>query len=192
MNMRLFQFLRLDLVGATLYIGSWFGVGFLFSGALDAITKGFHVFGRVFGWIVLAAIAGYIAFQIWMWRKSRSLPPVPIVRPSDAAVAMSSDSAVIYDVRSHGYYDAKAMRIQGSHRLEPNAIHQGVEDLPSQKPIYLYCTCVRDATSSRIARTLLEKGVNCAVIEGGLRAWQKAGLPLEPVPTGEIVALPTF
>jgi len=58
--------------------------------------------------------------------------------------------------------------------------------------VYLYCTCVRDATSSRIARTLLEKGVSCSVIEGGLRAWKKAGLPLEPVPSGEVVLLPVF
>ena len=106
--------------------------------------------------------------------------------------ALSTESAVIYDVRSHGYYDSKAMRIQGSRRLEPNAIHQNEEELPADKPVYLYCTCIRDATSSRIARDLLEKGVQCAVIEGGLRAWKKAGLPMEPVPTAEVVLLPVF
>src|ERR1700730_17962664 len=34
MNMRLAPFLRLDLAGAALYIGSYFGVGFVFSDAL--------------------------------------------------------------------------------------------------------------------------------------------------------------
>jgi 3-mercaptopyruvate sulfurtransferase SseA len=34
--------------------------------------------------------------------------------------------------------------------------------------------------------------VECAVLAGGLRAWKKAGLPLEPVPLEEIVALPSF
>jgi len=38
MNMRLATFLRLDLAGAVLYAGSYFIVGFVFSGALDAVT----------------------------------------------------------------------------------------------------------------------------------------------------------
>ena len=58
--------------------------------------------------------------------------------------------------------------------------------------VFLYCTCVREATSARVAHVLKEKGVQVAVIEGGLRAWKKAGLPLEPVPPEEIVALPVF
>ena len=38
----------------------------------------------------------------------------------------------------------------------------------------------------------LEKGVRVAVIKGGLRAWKKAGLPLEPVPPEEMTKLPLF
>jgi len=192
MNMRLVHFLRLDIVGAILYIGAWFGVGILFSGAIEAITRSMNLFGRVTGWAIMAALAGYLGWQLWIWRKSHTLAPVPTVRPTEAAEALSTNIAVIYDVRSHGYYDPKAMRIQGSRRLEPNALQQDGPKFGDEKLILLYCTCVRDATSSRVARTLLEKGVHCAVIEGGLRAWQKEGLPMEPVPVGEIVALPTF
>jgi rhodanese-related sulfurtransferase len=43
-----------------------------------------------------------------------------------------------------------------------------------------------------VARELQKKGVDVAVIKGGLRAWKKAGLPLEPVPADEIAALPAF
>jgi hypothetical protein len=32
----------------------------------------------------------------------------------------------------------------------------------------------------------------CSVIRGGLNAWTKAGLPLEPIPLEEIGALPVF
>jgi membrane protein DedA with SNARE-associated domain/rhodanese-related sulfurtransferase len=192
MNMRIFQFLRLDVIGAALYIGAWFGVGFLFSDAIEAITRSMHLFGRVAGWAIMAALAGYLGWQLWVWRKSHTLAPVPTVQPSNAAEALSSNLAVIYDVRSHGYYDSKATRIRGSHRLEPNGLQQDGHDLTEEKLVLLYCTCVRDATSSRVARTLLEKGVHCAVIEGGLRAWQKAGLPVEAVPAGEIVTLPSF
>src|ERR1700726_4004760 len=46
MNMRLLQFLALDLAGAALYTGSYFAVGFLFSDALRAVTRGYQTVRR--------------------------------------------------------------------------------------------------------------------------------------------------
>ena len=77
MNMRFLQFIRLDLVGATLYIVGYFSVGFVFSGALEAITRGYQAFGRVLGWAVIALIVGYILWQCWRWTKERRLRTVP-------------------------------------------------------------------------------------------------------------------
>jgi len=56
----------------------------------------------------------------------------------------------------------------------------------------VYCTCVREATSVRVARELQNRGVQVAVIKGGLRAWKSAGLPIEAVPLEEMAALPAF
>jgi len=191
MNMRLVQFLGLDLIGASLYIGAYFSVGFLFSGALGAITKNYLAFGRGLTWLVILALACYLGYQIWMWRKARAVGTVPFVTPVEAARALS-EGALVYDVRSHGYYDRKAMRIQGSKRLEPNGINQVELEIPPGTPVYLYCTCLRDATSTRVGHHLLEKGLRVAVIQGGLRAWKKAGLPLEAVPIAEMADLPLF
>ncbi len=188
MNMRFSQFLRLDLAGASLYVGSYLTVGYVFSGVLGAITRGFRTFGHVMEWVLIAAVVGYLAFQVWTWRKARALRSVPFVRPSEALTG----GALIYDVRSHGYYDPHATRIRGSKRLEPNALHQVNEEIPAGKQVYLYCTCIREATSARVAQMLIEKGVQCAVIQGGLRGWKKAGLPVEPVPAEEMAALPVF
>jgi len=84
------------------------------------------------------------------------------------------------------------MRVQGSKRLEPNGINQVDLEIPAGTPVYLYCTCLHDATSIRVGHLLLERGVRVAVIQGGLRAWKKAGLPLEPVPVEEMADLPLF
>jgi membrane protein DedA with SNARE-associated domain/rhodanese-related sulfurtransferase len=192
MNMRLGQFLGLDFAGAILYAGAYLAVGFIFSDALGAITRNYEAFSRGLSWVLIAALAGYLGFKAWTWTKSRRLRLVPFVSPADAARALSEDGAVIYDVRSHGYYDRKATRVKGSKRLDPNALNQLKEDIPVEKPIYLYCTCVREATSARVAQHLLAKGVRAAVIKGGLRAWKKAGLPIEPVPAEEIAQLPIF
>jgi membrane protein DedA with SNARE-associated domain/rhodanese-related sulfurtransferase len=191
MNMRLSQFLALDLAGAALYTGAYFGVGFLFSGALEAITRGYQTFGRIVGWIVIVLIAGYVAFQFWLWIRARALRTVSFEIPSEAARQMRA-GACIYDVRSHGYLDAKATRITGSRRLDPNTLNRCSEEFPDGRLVYVYCTCIREATSVRVARELHHRGVRVAVIKGGLRAWKSAGLPIEPVPLEEMAALPSF
>jgi len=192
MNMRATQFLGLDSIGAALYVGAYLSVGFLFSGAIDTMTRGYHTFGRVLSWILIAAAVGYLGLQVRSWRKARGLRSVPFVSPAEAAHAASSAAAAIYDVRSHGYYDRKATRVKGSLRLDPNALHRPESGVSPGKPVYLYCTCIREATSSRVAQLLLEKGIDVAVIKGGLGAWKKAGLPMEAVPQEEISPLPTF
>jgi membrane protein DedA with SNARE-associated domain/rhodanese-related sulfurtransferase len=195
MNMRLAPFLRLDLAGAALYVSVYFGIGFAFSGALEVVTRGYHTFGRLMGGIVIVLLSAYAAFQLWLWIKGRTLRAVPYVTPAEAANNMLT-GAYIYDVRSHGYFEAKAVRIKGSRRLDPNSLHQVDTGFPAGQQVYLYCTCVREATSARVARELhaavqrQEPGI--AVIKGGLRAWRKAGLPIEAVPPAEVAALPVF
>lgn len=43
-----------------------------------------------------------------------------------------------------------------------------------------------------MAHWLIEEGLQAYVIIGGLRAWTKAGLPLELVPDDDLVLLPKF
>jgi membrane protein DedA with SNARE-associated domain/rhodanese-related sulfurtransferase len=191
MNMGLTQFLGLDLAGAALYTGAYFGVGFLFSGALEAITRGYQTFGRVAGWLVMCLIVGYVAFQIWLWIRARALRTVSFAIPAEAARQREA-GACIYDVRSHGYLDVRATRITGSRRLDPNALNRCTEEFPDGQLVFVYCTCVREATSVRVARELQNRGVRVAVIKGGLRAWKNAGLPVEVVPLEEMAALPSF
>jgi membrane protein DedA with SNARE-associated domain len=195
MNMRLAQFLPLDLTGAVLYVGSYFGVGFLFSDALGVVLHGYQAAGRILGWVVIALIAGYLVIQLWLWLRERALPVVTLADPAEAARELLS-GADIYDVRSHGYFDSNAKRIRGSRRLDPHALHQSSAAISGERAVYLYCTCARQATSARVARelqsTLAGKGVRIAVIKGGLRAWTRAGLPVEAVPGGEMAALPLF
>jgi membrane protein DedA with SNARE-associated domain/rhodanese-related sulfurtransferase len=193
MNMRFVQFLGLDFAGAFLYVTSYFALGYLFSDALEPIMKAYQVFGHLLNWVLIAAAAAYVGLQVYLWIRTRSLTPVPAAHPAEVAQAMLvSPGTLIYDVRSHGYYDPRAVRIRGSRRLDPNALTQFDEKIPETAMVYLYCTCVRQATSARVARVLLEKHVRTAVIVGGLRAWQKAGLPVEPIPSAEMAALPIF
>ena len=170
MNMRYLQFARFDYTGAALYIGTYLSVGFLFSGALEAITDGYQRVAHLVGWVFISLVACYVGFQIQAWIRSRALRSVPFVSPAEAAQGVASDCALIYDVRSHGYYDPKAMRVKGSRRIDPNSLHQTEKDIPHDRPVYIYCTCVREATSARVAQELLAKG-----IRGGSGDQRRAG-----------------
>jgi membrane protein DedA with SNARE-associated domain/rhodanese-related sulfurtransferase len=192
MNMRFAQFLWLDLTGATLYAGAYFLTGFIFSDTLEKFTRGYQTFSRVVAGALIFAAGCYVAMRIWLWFKARGLRSVPFVSPVEAARSLSSGAAAIYDVRSHGYYNPKAVRIQSSKRLDPNALNQSRLECPADKQILVYCTCAREATSARVAQILLQKGVPSAVIKGGLRAWIRAGLPVESVPAAEVELLPIF
>jgi rhodanese-related sulfurtransferase len=43
-----------------------------------------------------------------------------------------------------------------------------------------------------VAHLLREQGFDAYVIVGGFSAWKKAGLPMEMVPSDDLVLLPTF
>jgi membrane protein DedA with SNARE-associated domain/rhodanese-related sulfurtransferase len=195
MNMRFSRFFALDLAGASLYVVAWCGAGFLFSDFLATLTNGYRIGGRVLLWLGASAIIIYFGYRIWLLMKVGRLSYVPRVSVSEVARRFYSDihrDMVIYDVRSHGYYSKKASRVKGSLRLEPNTLLQTKETLPRDKEIVLYCTCQGAATSVRVARILQQHGFRTAIIKGGLRAWKKAGFPLETVPPDDVVLLPTF
>lgn len=190
MNMKFWQFARFDLAGATLYTLAYWAAGYLFSDFLGAITKTYIQFGHYLGWTLAALFAAYLGYRAWIMLRERTRPPVNGVHPLE--IAKNLAGAAIFDVRSHGYYDKKARRIPGSTRLEPNALGQAPVALPRDKMIVLYCTCIQEATARQVARDLAARGVPAYVLLGGLRAWRRAGLPLEPVPADEVLQLPAF
>ena len=135
MNMRVLPFFKLDVAGAALFVGAYFALGFIFSEVLEAVTQGLQKFGQMMGALVIALVAAYLAFVLGLWVKGRATQrAVPFVTPSDAAHGLAA-GARIYDVRNHGYLDAKATRIRGSLRLDPNALHQSVPEFPPEQPV---------------------------------------------------------
>ncbi len=192
MNMRYSQFFWLDLAGTAIYTGAYLTVGFAFSGAIGAVTHSYHALGLVLSWAIGVVVAIYIGVQTWTWIKARKQPKATLVKPAEVARRMAETGGVIYDVRSHGYYDPKAMRIAGSRRLEPSAVDRMKSKVSGDEPIYLYCTCYREATSSQVALVLMKDGLEPMVIEGGLKAWRQAGLPVEKAPPEEMAQLPVF
>ena len=143
MRMRPDIFLRLDLAGASLYAFVYIAVGFLFRDFLASLAHGFQTAGRAVESVTVIALIGYAGYRVWLYRKHAVYRVVPRVQVEELARRLASedkDKILLMDVRSHGYYDAGAARIQGSIRLEPNNIAEEVKTLPKDKDIYVYCT----------------------------------------------------
>jgi membrane protein DedA with SNARE-associated domain/rhodanese-related sulfurtransferase len=193
MHMRWWPFLGLDLAGCALYIGAYFIVGYLCSDAVAAVIHYYERFGHLTTAVVLILATAYAVWLVWGTLEARRLGRgVPHAPPDIVARELGAGEAVVFDVRSHGYFDPGAVRIPGSQRIDPNALRASLQAFAKDRQIYLYCNCQRQATSVRVARELLKLGLRVAVIEDGLRGWRDAGLKLETVPTAELVALPLF
>jgi len=190
MGMPVIQFLGLDCIAASLYAGVWFGCGYLFSGFLTSISRGYSAFGDVVTWIVAIGVVLWTANRIRLWITAKKQRPVRMMKASD--LAQAKENVIVLDVRSHGYYEKDTKRIHGSSRFEPYTLNENAAALPKDREIVLYCTCVREATSANVARLLEDQGLKVSVLEGGFRAWKKAGLPVEAVPEEEVVELPRF
>lgn len=142
MKMRLGQFLRFDVMGALLYTSAYILAGFLFHGLVASFTSGILAAQHAVGLVIVAGVLAYIAYRAWLYRKWSIYRVVPRIKVQELAerLATDSDHVLVADVRSHGYYDAGAERIQGSMRLEPNNLPEEVKKLPRDKDIFVYCT----------------------------------------------------
>ena len=143
MEMPFVQFLGLDLLGAAAYTFAYGALGYFFRDFIASITRGVQAAGHAVELVVVLALIAFIAYRFSLYWKHRADRVVPRVQVAELARKLQSagpGKILLVDVRSHGYYDPGAARIQGSIRLEPNNLADEIKTLPKEKDIYLYCT----------------------------------------------------
>jgi membrane protein DedA with SNARE-associated domain/rhodanese-related sulfurtransferase len=200
LNMRLGRFLKLDAVGVLLYTTAWSTAGFLFAPFLRVIVGWVMRVGHVTAETFTAILVLYIVWLLLSSLRESRFSTIERVAAEELCERMKTPMhekvLVIADVRSHGYYDPSAQRIKNSIRVEPNRLREELtalrEFMAPECEIYLYCSCAHEATSVRVARELEKENCATKVIQGGLKAWIKAGGPLEPVPATDVEHLPRF
>jgi membrane protein DedA with SNARE-associated domain/rhodanese-related sulfurtransferase len=200
LNMRFGRFISLDAPGVAVYIVSWTLVGYVFSRFINLIIGWVHRLGHAVAFVFLLLALGYAASVFVLYIKARKYNKVEKVSAESLRQRLQdldpSKIVVIADVRSHNYYDPGMQRIKNSIRVEPTRLKEELlalrEFMAPECEIYLYCSCIRDTTSRRVAHMLQEENCHTQVIEGGLRAWVKAGGELESVPASDIQRLPRF
>lgn len=85
-------------------------------------------------------------------------------------------NAQLVDVRAE--HEWKAGRIRGAVHLPLAELSERSGELDKDRPVVVYC--LGDNRAEMAAEALAGAGFDAAPIEGGIRAWSEAGLPLEP------------
>ena len=200
LNMRLRKFLWLMSWGEAIYCGLWLGVGFAFSGLIGNITARIESAGHAVLMVILLVALGYVGTVVFLTLKSRRFRQIEKITAQNLRERLEAQDSnrlvVIADVRSHDYYDPGMQRIKNSIRVEPNRLQDELaalkEFMAPECEIYLYCSCIRDTTSVRVAHALKQANFQTKVIEGGMKAWVRAGGEMELVPETDIRHLPQF
>jgi len=200
LNMRLARFLRLDICGVLLYVVGWTSVGFVFAHLLRKLIGYVEQLGHLTAELLIFVVLLYVIWLAYNWLHDKRFRHIEKVAALDLFERMRTAThdrlVVIADVRSHGYYDPGMQRIKNSIRVEPARLKEELvalrEFMAPECEIYLYCSCAHEATSVRVAYMLEQENCSTKVIQGGLKAWVKAGGPLEPVPAGDVEHLPRF
>jgi membrane protein DedA with SNARE-associated domain/rhodanese-related sulfurtransferase len=200
LNMRLRRFLMLDSCGVLLYVSAWSLTGFVFAPFLREVIRWVERVGHITAATFFAIVVLYVLWLVLSTLRDSRLSTVEKIAAKELFELIRTSThdrlLIIADVRSHGYYDPGMQRIKNSIRVEPSRLKEELEALHEfmqpECEIYLYCSCAREATSMRVARALEKEHCSTKVIQGGLKAWVKAGGPLEPVPPGDVERLPKF
>lgn len=110
------------------------------------------------------------------------LPEPKRVGPAEAwALVERGRGPVFLDTRNP-YHRAKSdWQIPGSLRIWRGELERRVGEVPRGRPVVIYCACHYDHASNVAAGILEEYDFDeLYILVGGIKAWEEAGLPLEP------------
>jgi rhodanese-related sulfurtransferase len=96
--------------------------------------------------------------------------------PRQADELIREGDAQLVDVREP--YEHEAGRIAGSRHIELEKLAGEAASLDREQPIVFYCRS--GSRSALAADAFAAAGFDARNLDGGLKAWVQAGLPIEP------------
>jgi len=123
--------------------------------------------------LLIAVAVGSGLMLAWpMIQKSRS---GSALSPSQAVLLMNHQHAVLVDIREAAAFQAG--HIPQARNVPVAEFEKKIASLPKNKPVILVCDLGRSAVSAAVQ--LRKLGIaEVSILEGGLRAWSTAGLPV--------------
>ncbi len=105
---------------------------------------------------------------------------VPRISVQQAKKLMGSPDTIVIDVRKYRNWWRSSKKIPTAVREDPSKVDQWIEKFDKNQTLIFYCSWKSERTSARVARKFRLKGyTNVFALQGGWKAWQQAGYPLE-------------
>jgi rhodanese-related sulfurtransferase len=98
------------------------------------------------------------------------------VEPETVAGALREDDVQLVDVREGSEWEAG--RIGGARHVELGRVAAEAESLDRERPVVFYCRV--GSRSTMAADAFRRAGFEAYSMAGGILAWERQGLPLEP------------
>lgn len=104
----------------------------------------------------------------------------PDIDATEARALLAAGDAVALDVREH--YEWHTGRIAGALHIPLDELGRRLHELPTGKR--LVAVCRSGSRSAAVTDALRQRGYDVLNLAGGLLAWHRHGLPLEPAHGG--------
>jgi rhodanese-related sulfurtransferase len=127
---------------------------------------------------LLLIVVAFVSGAMLLWPFVRRSAGGPYVTPQQATHLINREDALVVDVREAAEYGAG--HILGAKNVPLARVEDGANDLAKRKdkPLIVYCDSGNRAGKAlgALKKQGFERVVN---LNGGLGAWQSAGLPVE-------------
>jgi membrane protein DedA with SNARE-associated domain/rhodanese-related sulfurtransferase len=172
LRMSLGGFLLASGIGALLWAGLALGAGWLLRGAVPDAIAMLDRNGAGAAFVVVLALATWLAWKHWQKHQFRRLSAVPHIAPAELFAALEADEPpLLLDLRGASMIAATGP-IPGAVVAENDRLDHAVRDWPKDRPIVTLCACPEDAGAIQAARRLLEQGfISVRPLKGGYEAW---------------------
>jgi len=180
LGLRYWKFVLFDLVGSLLWVGVAVAIGYLFRDAIGDALETLQSLGKWGLVLVVSAFAAWIATK-W-WRRILFIRQLRMDRVTVEELKTLLDAnevGVILDVRSTLSQQASG-RIPGARRVDIKKITEGLDGVPTDGEVVVYCACPNEASAVKVAEKLRAAGFKrVRPLHGGIDAWIAAGLEVE-------------
>jgi membrane protein DedA with SNARE-associated domain/rhodanese-related sulfurtransferase len=175
------EFLVYDSAGSFFWTALYVGLGYLFAERLTIIGTSLARFGSMIAAGIGIPLGCYVGWRVWimihMLRHLRLRRITPLLLHERIT---SGEQIAIVDLLDFEDEHEGRAGIPGAVRMAPSRLRSRLRIVvPENLEMVLYCSSSGEFTSARVAVALQKKGVsNVWVLDGGLTAWVREGLPV--------------
>jgi membrane protein DedA with SNARE-associated domain/rhodanese-related sulfurtransferase len=182
LGMSSWRFLAFEILAASLWVGVFLGLGWIFREQIEAVLVALANAGGVATAALVVVLAAMLALRWWRRRSVLRIASMPRASIDELLGLMAGEAPpIVVDVRGEAGVQVDPRRIPGALSIPLKALQQRRAALPFDdmgREIILYCNCPNEISAALAAQALMARGfVRARPLAGGLEAWVDAGHP---------------